>query len=204
MTRGECIKLIDMVVVKHGTSQGAETRRHLSGLLSWAVNRDYLPNNPLSGARLPALVQKLRERVLDTVELKAVWSAAEAIEFPYGPYVQMLLLTACRRTEMAQLRSEWIKDANGVEVIEIPAEYTKTKVVHVVPITSAIRYILDKIPIGVRGPYLFSTTRGERPISGFAKILTAYHTESNTTDWVFHDLRRTVATELAGSRVPQE
>jgi integrase len=128
--------------------------------MSWAANRDYLPNNPLSGARLPALVQKPRERVLDEDELKAVWSAAEAIEFPYGPYVQMLILTACRRTEMAQLRSEWIKDAKGIEVIEIPAEYTKTKVVHVVLITSAIRSVLDRIPLGIKGPYLFSTTRG--------------------------------------------
>jgi hypothetical protein len=73
-----------------------------------------------------------------------------------------------------------------------------------VPGLSAIRTVLDRIPIGIKGPYLLSTTQGERPISGFAKISNAFHDQSEIRNWGFHDLRRIVATELAGSRVPQE
>ncbi|NJS14122.1 MAG: tyrosine-type recombinase/integrase [Sphingopyxis sp.] len=204
IARIDCIRLLDLTVDKDGAAQGTEVRRHLSGFLSWAANRGYIQSNPLAGARLPELTPKSRSRVLDEKEIQAVWAAVLSLEQPYRAYVQLLFLTAGRRTEIANLRTSWFGIVEGEEVIDIPGAYTKTGEPHVLPITTAIRSVLDSCPVMLRGDCVFSTTQGEKPISGFSKILTPLRERSKVDDWGFHDIRRTVATELARQGVSQE
>ncbi|MCU0832757.1 MAG: integrase family protein, partial [Rhizobiaceae bacterium] len=170
IARIDCIRLLDLTVDNDGAAQGTEVRRHLSGFLSWAANRGYIQSNPLAGARLPELTPKSRSRVLDEREMQAVWGAVLSLEQPYRAYVQLLFLTAGRRTEIANLRTSWFGVVEGEEVIDIPGAYTKTGEPHVLPITTAIRSVLDSCPIMLRGDCVFSTTQGEKPISGFSKI----------------------------------
>ena len=54
---------------------------------------------------MPAKVVS-RERVLRDQELAAVWLACEHMGFPFGPFVQLLILTGQRRTEVASLRRD--------------------------------------------------------------------------------------------------
>ena len=42
-----------------------------------------------------------RDRVLNDEEIRAVWHAAEAMDYPYKQLVQLLLLTGQRRDEIA-------------------------------------------------------------------------------------------------------
>src|SRR5699024_5069491 len=73
---------------------------------------------------------------------------------------------------------------------------------HVVPLSSFALDLLAEIP---RFPdydgYVFTTTR-RSPISGFSKALRRLWEATGSTDWRFHDLRRTAASGMARANVP--
>ena len=54
-----------------------------------------------------------------------------------------------------------------------------------------------------QGQYIFSTTHGEKPLSGFSQIKSRLHKASGITDWTFHDFRRSMATALADAGVDE-
>jgi integrase len=72
-------------------------------IFRFAVARDWLEASPAEGIAKPN-AEAERDRVLDMAELKRVWTAADLIGFPFGPYVRMLALTGQRRTELAAMR----------------------------------------------------------------------------------------------------
>ena len=96
----------------------------------------------------------------------------------------------------------------------------KNNAAHLVPLSPLALEILHSIPkLKPSDPnaFVFSTTSGEAPISGFSKakitldrliadVRTKAAPEGTTVaplpDWRFHDLRRTVRTHLSGLPVP--
>jgi integrase len=103
----------------------------------------------------------------------------------------------------------------------------KGKVAHVVPLTERMRALLDGLPRFATGDFLFSTTAGERPFSGFSKAKDRFDravaeivardraqlvadgaTEAEAAEcvravahWTLHDLRRTTRTGMAAAGV---
>jgi integrase len=72
---------------------------------------------------------------------------------------------------------------------------------HIVPLSPTAIDILKDLPRWT-GDYVFSTTGGERPISGFSKIKTKIDgLMRGVADWRFHDLRRTMRTGLSALRI---
>jgi hypothetical protein len=144
--------------------------------------------------------------------------------YPHGPAYRLLMLSALRlneavdasRTEFSRRENIWI----------IPAERMKGKEgdarPHVVPITGAIRELIDGLPQFKQGPYLFSTTFGKSPVwlSTLAKqradkrmlltlrALARQRGEDPSSvmlqPWVNHDIRRTVRSQLSRLRVTEE
>ena len=45
-----------------------------------------------------------RERVLELEEINAIWHASKEIGYPFGPIVQLLILSGQRRSEIANLK----------------------------------------------------------------------------------------------------
>jgi integrase len=85
----------------------------------------------------------------------------------------------------------------------IPADRMKADSAHEVPLSPMAVEILKSLPRWT-GPFVFSTTGGARPISGFSKIklrIDAALSEAIPA-WRFHDLRRTMRTGLGGLPVP--
>ena len=97
---------------------------------------------------LEALWQKYRDRGLVVVgfpsnefggqdpgadgEIAAVWEACDGLGYPFGPFVRLVLLTGCRRGEIAE--TTWA-DIDG-DVLTIPAARYKTGIPHAVPLPS--------------------------------------------------------------------
>ena len=73
-----------------------------------------------------------RDRVLTDAELASVWKAAEKIGWPFGPAVQLLVLTAARREEIGAL--SW-DEIHGNE-IRIPGERSKSGEARIIPLSS--------------------------------------------------------------------
>jgi integrase len=85
----------------------------------------------------------------------------------------------------------------------IPPERMKGDTAHEIPLPPGAVEILKRLP-RFTGPYVFSTTSGARPISGFSKMKLRIDaaTEEPIAPWRFHDARRTMRTGLGALPVP--
>ncbi|WP_018690353.1 tyrosine-type recombinase/integrase, partial [Ahrensia kielensis] len=202
--RGKCFQLLDTVTAKRGEAIAREVRKHLVKFLNWSADRGYIAVNPLAGAKMPSLVYVQRERVLSAEEIEKIWRAAGEIGYPFGPFVKLLILTGQRRNEIAKMQVRWFTKVDGVPAIEIPGAIRKTKRPQLLPVTEEIAKVLSDLPVYEGADHLFSTTAGHKPISGFSKAKTRIDRIVGFSDWTYHDIRRTVATELARRKVPQE
>jgi integrase len=106
----------------------------------------------MAGMKRRDLQYQSRERFLDLNELNTIWSAGSDMGYPFGPIVQLLILSGQRRSEIANIKRAWI--SNGC--IEIPAAEYKTGNVQVVPLTNRMRAILDEQPVWNGGEFVFS------------------------------------------------
>ena len=150
-----------------------------------------------------------RDRDLSDSEIKAIWPAFGAAGYPFGPMMEILLLTGQRRTEVATMR--WVDLDLEAAVWNLPAASTKALRSHSVPLPNTAVEILGALP-RFKGPYVFSTTGGQRPVSGYSKAKLRIELELNKTltktggepltNWQIHDLRRTAASGMAKLGVP--
>ena len=88
--------------------------------------------------------------------------------YPFAPLVELLALTLQRRNEVAEMQWPEI-DLDKAQWI-IPAERSKSKRAHIVPLSKPAVQILKSLPRYLGGPYVFTTTEGDRPVSGFSKM----------------------------------
>ncbi len=153
-----------------------------------------------------------RERVLSDEEIRDVWAALDAITEPacFPAYVKTLLLTATRRSEGSDLSTAEIDG----EIWTIPAARYKTKLDHVIPLSTLARgLIASAAPAkpSKNAHFVFSTTGGTKSFRGFSKTkreldkAIAYIRASDERPpmeaWTLHDLRRTARTLLARAGV---
>lgn len=172
-------------------------------LFNCAVGRDIIqatpaviPNDDLPGEEVK------RDRTLTDDELKAVWSASDGLGYPFGPMFQLLLSTGQRRDEVAGMR--WSElDLDG-RLWTLPTARTKAKREHLVPLSSLAVSVLETVPRMTTGDYAFSTTAGERPLSGFSRAKLRVDGICGVTGWRLHDLRRTVSTGMRKLRIDRD
>lgn len=173
----------------------------LSAFYSWMLPRfDELGTNPCIGAGKPA-VPPPRDRVLSDDELACLWKAAELDRGQIAIGVQLLILTLQRRGEVfGALRSEFnLPEATW----NLPAERTKNRRAHEVPLVSAARSLLEQQMNAIRSEYIFpSRGNGARAMSGFSKAWRRLRRRTEgflgreVQPFTIHDLRRTGATKL--------
>lgn len=122
--------------------------------------------------------------------------------YPFGPMVRLLILTAQRRAEVANLERGWLLPEQ--QAFEVPASQYKTDRPQVVPLSPPALAIIEALPNWNRGDFLLSTTAGKRPVSGFSKAKARIDRLSKVEGWTLHDLRRSAATHMARLGVQQE
>jgi integrase len=213
--RGDLVRLLEAVRVvrtievqdsertlrrlRGGPGAAAEVRKWTRAMFQFAVDAGLRADNPFGDVRNRDR-QRPRSRVLSMEELAAVWEAAGAMGYPWGPYYRLVMLTGDRRGEWARARWTWL-DPDRTQ-LGIPAEEYKTGKAQVVPLSEQARQIIHSLPGSPSGPFLFSSDGGARPVSGFSKAkarldkLLAPRLDQPMTPWVVHDLRRSMATHM--------
>jgi integrase len=78
----------------------------------------------------------------------------------------------------------------------IPATRMKAARAHAVPLASDALTLLEGLP-RFSGRFVFTTTNGAKPVNGFGSIKISLDKLSDVSDWTFHDLRRTMRTNLS-------
>jgi integrase len=169
---------------------GHSVARNLKALLSYAVERDLIPVNPLLRIKLPRLVSRERvliafhpEREPDPAELVAVWNAADQLPEPRGSFIKLLALTLTREDELAGM--EWAELDDGLW--RIPAARHKGKRGHDVPLPEQAVRLIEGLPRVT--DHVFYTGRG-RHIGDFSGIKGKLDRLSGVRGWRIHDLRR--------------
>lgn len=160
----------------------------LSKFFAWLVGRDVIPVSPMAGIAKPKAPSS-RDRVLSDEELRKFWTASEKLGYPFGTVFQLLLLTGQRLNEVAGMRRSEIEG----DVWRIDASRSKNRKPHYVPILPGARSVIAK----ATGNNLLFTTTGRTAVSGFSKAKAQLDALIGFDDWVLHDIRRTVATNLA-------
>jgi integrase len=206
----ELVADVRLDVRKRRKTAGVEAARqaliYVKSLFSWAAEMDIINASPAASIRLSGKKSKLlptkksRERTLDDAEIKSLWQATEGDDYPLNPYVRLLLILGVRRTELAEMTRNEINLDTGIWCLT--GDRTKNKEPRTVFLPQMAINILRELP-EFTGPFVFSTTGGYRPISGFAKLKARL--DKRLTDilpWRLHDLRRTMRTGLSTLQVP--
>ena len=196
LSRRDVIDLVDSVVDRGAVTMARRLHAHLHRLFRWSVGRGILTVNPMTDLPKPGKAVK-RDRVLVDAELAAVWKAADIVGWPFGPAVQLLILTAARRDEIGAL--SW-SEVDGV-TIELSGARTKNGEPHTIPLSTTAARLIELLP-RIGGGDLVFTTNGETPVSGWSKAKSSLDDAAAKLygralpAWRLHDLRRTTATGM--------
>ncbi len=191
--RADIIMLLDDIFDRGAPIVSNRTLAHVRKVFNWAIERDLVAVNPCAGVK-PRAPEKSRDRVLGDEELKAIWKAAGAMTWPFGPIVQLLILTGQRREEVSGMR--WSELNLDKELWTLPRARVKNDSEHTIPLSEAAFEVIRGIPRIKAVDFVFSTT-GRSPVSGFSKAKERLDEASAVADWRLHDIRRTVASGMA-------
>jgi integrase len=190
ISRRDVLDLIDGIADRGAIGMARQVHSHLHRLFKWCIGRGIIEANPVADLPKPGAAIA-RDRVLNDAEIVAVWKAAAEVGWPYGPIMQLLLLTAARRDEIGSLRWVEIEQAS----IELSRDRTKTSEARSIPLSSLARAIVDGLPRIANAEFVFSTT-GTTPVSGWSKAKKQIDQHCKIPAWRLHDLRRTASTGM--------
>jgi integrase len=199
---------------RNGKTDGARVmaffvRAHLKTFFRWTVlKKEWMVADPTERLREISKPDE-RERVLSEDEIRRFWRACDRVGYPFGPALQLLLLTGQRKNEVAGLhRDELNMDKRQWT---IPRHRTKNRRTHIVPLSQFAIEIIESLPHYKSG-FLFSGD-GENSVKDFQHVKedldllmkTGIHSLDPCDEhWVIHDLRRTATTGMAGLEVREE
>jgi integrase len=209
--RSEIVTMLDMVEDQAGPVMADKVLAHVRKAFNWQAARDDEFKSPIvRGMARTKPKERARKRVLADDEIRDVWAGLETAVVPecYPRFIKTVLLTITRRTEAARMHSNEIDG----ELWTIPGARYKSKLDHVIPLTPAAKVLIGR-PHGANGNswFVFSTTYGAKPFSGFSKAKKVLDAEiarirkaegrEKMTRWTLHDLRRTGRSLMSRAKV---
>jgi integrase len=230
ITRREVVRLVEHIN-DHGGHAGrgrgapiyaALVFAHARSLFNWAINRgiyglEHAPTDRVKVGDLVSRRKQPRQRVLSDDELSCLWKASGRLGYPWGQLFRLLLLTGCRKMELAAAR--WREVDLEKKLIAIPPARFKSNATHLVPLSADALAVVEGLPRFRSGDYLFSCSYGASPVTVLhaakcrldalmLRYQRALHRlrgedpEAATLEpWQTHDLRRVVRTKLAALEV---
>ena len=198
VTKRDVIGIIENVAKRGSMIMANRTLANVRKFFNWCVSRGVIDVSPGHGIAAPTK-EKYRDRVLSDEEISAVLAAAHKVGYPFGPMVDLLVMTAQRRDEVAGMR--WSEINFDKKAWTIPSERTKNGKAHMVHLSNDAVGLLIALPRfansdGLVSDFVFTTT-GKSPVSGFSKAKAQIDKISNVRDWRLHDIRRTVVTHMS-------
>lgn len=157
--------LLDQYAQAGRAGTAREVRKHLSRLFSYAADRGIIEAHPMAGRRATDLRRDEVGRSLSLVEARATFWAASGLGYPFGPLLQLLLLTGARRSEWSE--ASWTEIEGDTFVV--PRSRFKSRRDHAVPLGVAPMLLLATLPRWTAGPFIFSTDGGKTPVSGWSR-----------------------------------
>jgi integrase len=167
----------------------------LSKMFRFALDDDLIVASPVVGVSRPS-PEHARDRVLTADEIRKLWAKFDALDPTLGAFFKLRLMTAQRGIEVGSMRWQDVDLAAGWWTI--PANVSKNKLQHRVPLTSSVVALLKTVRPAdpTATDYVLAGGRGKRQQSEAAATF-------GVKDFRGHDLRRTAASFMASGGVPR-
>ena len=178
------------MIVRGGTGIAARTVRVLSAMYSFAIRRGLATANPCRGVLL--FKGRTMDRFLSTEELARLGDAfrdveAEGTNRNAVTAIRLLVLTGCRKSEIAALRWEHVDLER--KCLSLPHAKRGWRSV---PIGAAARELLSSLQPKKTG-WVLPATRGDGHIIGLQRVWDNIRTRAQLEDVRIHDLRHSFA-----------
>jgi integrase len=221
LPRSKIVEMLDEIEAENGPVMADRTLAHLRKALNWHASRtDDFHSPVVRGMARTKPKERAGKRVLADDEIRDIFAVLAAggkgIPEAFARLQRLLFYAAVRRDEAADMARKEVAEISRDKfqglVWTVPGNRMKGKLDHAVPVTDAI---LAQIEPDASGPYIFSTTGGKRPFSGFSKAKHALDREIAAlrkregrppiAPWKMQqDVRRTARTLMSRAGVPSE
>lgn len=151
-----------------------------------------------------------RDRVLTEYEMRLFLAAIRHEQASFSTPLKMLLLTGARRSEVFEACWDEFDLQTGDWLL--PGARSKNGLPHIVPMPQSLVSLIEGISKRDDSPLLFASAGNpSNAVSGISKVIQRVrrHMEDQAkkdgrtvAHWRLHDIRRTVATGMAGMRGP--
>jgi integrase len=215
LQRSDIKIMLTEISKEHGPVMADRVLAYVRKAFNWhMIDDDNFKSPIVRGMARTKPKQRARRRTLNDEEIRDVWAALQTADVPacYPSFVKSLLLTVTRRNESSMMNSS---ELDG-ELWVIPGSRYKTKLDHVIPLPMDVRKLIGAKPAGFKGNswFIFSTTDGAKPFSGFSKPKRALDAEIGRIRkregrdvmprWTLHDLRRTGRSLMSRAKVSSD
>lgn len=221
IARKDVIRLVDQIAERGAGTTANRTLANVRAFFSWCEDKGLIEANPCKGVK-PPKKEVQRDRALTDDELRLLSLALNGLDWPWGQFFRLALLTGQRREEIAEMRLSELKLDGPSPTWTLPPARTKNGKEHAVPLAPAALVAIREALAAPRRPGdsdLVLTTTGETGVSGFSRAKAALDdamlavamkeaTEKgedpsrvSLAPWRLHDLRRTAASGMAARGV---
>ena len=138
VTLREAAAFLAVIADRKGLTARNRTRSSWAAFYRWGLGEGLVESNPFAFTN-KAPESDPRARTPSLVELAEIWHAAG--DSAYGRLIKLLMLSGCRRDEVASL--EWREIDFDAGLITLPGARTKNGYPYEIPITKAIRQLLE-------------------------------------------------------------
>ena len=204
--RRDLRQLLDAVADEGHLVEAEKQRTNIQAMFRWALRQDIVETDPTAGLS-PYSQLVARARVLDHEEIRKLWSWLEAGDLPshIADILKLQLCLGARVGEICGLVADELKhDGAGHLLWSLPAARSKNGAGRVTPIVGLALEILEP-KLKAANERLFASRSGTSPNAGLVgKAISARRDRAPFAEIRSHDLRRTVATEMAKLGLPLE
>lgn len=206
LTRRDVRALVEGIAQRGSPISANRCLALIRGMLNFGIRRDWLEANPAALIEKPG-AERSRDRVLSDYELRLFWRLLDLERPTMAALMKLRLLTAQRGGELSGLRWTDIE----ADAFTIPADVAKNGRAHRVPVTVTVAAILASLPRvnewvfpgrSDRAPMSDAKKAGQRMQDRMIAAMRE-HDPVAVLDFRGHDLRRTAATRMAASGIPQ-
>ena len=188
--RADVVGVLSAIAKSSGAVSADRARSALSSMFGWAIKDGLCETNPTMATNTFAGKSE-RDRVLADAELVSIWSVLP--DNYYGTIVKLLFYTGCRAREIGGLRWSEIDD----RLVTLPKERTKNKRAFDLPLSDPAFSLVTGVPRRAERDLVFGRRAGG--FQGWSKAKGEIDALLDfQSPWQLRDIRRTVATGMAG------
>ncbi|MBB4287515.1 site-specific integrase [Roseospira goensis] len=184
--------------VQGGPGTAARALAVFGAMMEWAHGKGIVPGNPVAEVKPPKA--KKKDRFLSESEVsrlnRAMLSLVDDLDMlrpASADCFRLLMLTGCRKEEVASLRWEYIDLERGL--LNLPDSKTGAKVVVLaLPAVDMLAALRER---RTEAPWVFPARRGDGPIGGLQKDWEMVREWAGVEGVRIHDLRHSFASFAA-------